>query len=1029
MPRWWFCEFSILTHHICQVLPPSTHALDTMSETLELELPSNKLENYKPVFLTLSDKEEERWYDVIDEHFLSGTSKPTFDRARRNHPRNRFTNVLPRDQTLYELPHRRGDNHYVNASKVELMQSDGVTRTWIATQMPHQKHEETIKQELGESVGAFWAMVEALGRDAREKNQERGLTGDGDEVRIIMLTPPGLTSHMYFPAEDINGEMNRYKYFPEADKNLAMNSHQYPAAEDIDEDEQAHKLEKSFYSVSAVKAAFEFHPKRAMHVDDLNSDVRVLELCTYEDGPCKSEVPLESTTNVKHFLCGYWADFNIPKTGDESPLVKLLRLARQGSPGASDAKSTESDMQLSKPKLAPLVVHCMAGIGRTGTYIALDYLLSEMDRGVYDDCLRGEDGPWPLWFQDAHLGPKLAKKQYELGGDVVFDTVRKIRRQRVGSVQTAEQYIFIFSVLKQQWKERVKGLNDEYMRLHNALGSSDGESVVGGHAVDVKRRDSVLWRVCSYYSSPATSPARSCSPKPLYTTHHHFARTTNRDCENPTRLVQPRPTCLPAYILVACLCLSSAFNTSFVHSLTSTSTSTHARTRRIDPRCHPVMRFSTVIAAFSAGFAATTHAIATIETKGAKLFTSDGDQFFVKGIAYQLVPDDPLIDNTQCSLDAKLMKSIGTNSIRVYHVDPSAKHDDCMKAFEDAGIYIWLDLDTFDTQIEQTHPQWNQTQFDRFAKVMDAFHTYTNLAGFFVGNEVLTTGNGSVAAPYVKAAARDLKRYRDSKDYRKIPIGYSAADIATLRPMLQNYLACGDNASEALDFYSLNAYSWCGASSFQQSGYVDLIKNVTSVGYNIPIFLSETGCIEPSPRDFADQESIFGSDMTSVWSGAIIYEWIQEANNYGIVSYGDKVDPASPSAPPDGFPRSGTPIPRKPDFENLSNRWKTLSPTGVKASEYNPTLTPPPCPAFTSGAWEVDPKSNLPSLGQVFNAKTTDSPTPSQGSSEDSQGDASASGTSIPAEKGDAMSIPMRLPWSVMSAVFLGMFLGMILWV
>ncbi|PVI04934.1 glycoside hydrolase family 72 protein [Periconia macrospinosa] len=422
------------------------------------------------------------------------------------------------------------------------------------------------------------------------------------------------------------------------------------------------------------------------------------------------------------------------------------------------------------------------------------------------------------------------------------------------------------------------------------------------------------------------------------------------------------------------------------------------------------MRFSTAVAGF-AGLAAV-NAIATIETKGAKLFTSDGDQFFVKGIAYQLVPDDPLIDNTQCSLDAKLMKSIGTNSIRVYHVDPSAKHDDCMKTFEDAGIYIWLDLDTFDTQIEQTGPRWNQTQLDRFSKVMDAFHSYTNLAGFFVGNEVLTTGNGSVAAPYVKAAARDLKHYRDSKNYRKIPIGYSAADIATLRPMLQNYLACGTNASEALDFYSLNAYSWCGASSFRQSGYVDLIKNVTSVGYNIPIFLSETGCIEPSPRDFADQESIFGPDMTPNWSGAIIYEWIQEANNYGLVEYGPKVDPASPSAPPDGFPRSGTPKPRSPDFENLSNRWKTLNPTGIKASEYNPTLTAPPCPAFTSGIWEVDPKSSLPSLGQTFiAAQVTPGPGASGGSS-NQQGGGSGSAAPSATQKGAAsMSFGALSAW------------------
>lgn len=227
----------------------------------------------------------------------------------------------------------------------------------------------------------------------------------------------------------------------------------------------------------------------------------------------------------------------------------------------------------------------------------------------------------------------------------------------------------------------------------------------------------------------------------------------------------------------------------------------------------------------------------------------------------------------------------------------------------------------------------------------------------------MTTGNGSVAAPYVKAAARDLKAYRKSKNYRNIPIGYSAADIATTRPMLQNYLACGSNTSESLDFFSLNAYSWCGSSSYQQSGYDILEKNSSAL--NIPIFMSETGCNTVRPRDFADQKAIFG-DMADTWSGSIVYEWIEEANNYGLVSYGEKVDPASPSAPPDGFPRSGTPIPVSPDFPNLSSVWKNLNPTGVKASAYNPSLTPVACPDFTSGVWEVQPTATLPSLGQTY---------------------------------------------------------------
>ncbi|KAF2742378.1 glycoside hydrolase family 72 protein [Sporormia fimetaria CBS 119925] len=362
-------------------------------------------------------------------------------------------------------------------------------------------------------------------------------------------------------------------------------------------------------------------------------------------------------------------------------------------------------------------------------------------------------------------------------------------------------------------------------------------------------------------------------------------------------------------------------------------------------------------------------AIPTISVKGSKFFTSEGDQFYVRGIAYQLVPDDPLIDETQCSLDAKLMQTLGTNSIRVYHVDPEANHDSCMKAFEDAGIYVWLDLDTFNTQIEQRDPHWNQTQVDAFARVMDAFHQYDNIGGFWVGNEVITMENGTVAAPYVKAAARDMKAYRDSKNYRKIPIGYSAADIAYNRPMLQNYFACGDNASEALDFFALNTYSWCGDSSYKRSGYDQRVEEAKVL--QIPIFISETGCREPRPRTFEDQTAIF-SEMADVYSGSIVYEWIEEANNYGLISYGPKVDPDEEH--PDGFTRSGTPTPVSPDFANLSNQWKTLTASGVKESEYSPSLTPPACPSYMSDAssvWEISGNVPLPTIGQTHQAQVS----------------------------------------------------------
>lgn len=101
----------------------------------------------------------------------------------------------------------------------------------------------------------------------------------------------------------------------------------------------------------------------------------------------------------------------------------------------------------------------------------------------------------------------------------------------------------------------------------------------------------------------------------------------------------------------------------------------------------------------SLGGAVLTHAIPTIEAVGNKFFTSDGKQFFIRGVAYQLVPTDPLVDAEQCARDAKLMKELGANTIRVYHVDPNGDHDGCMSAFADASIYVMVDMDTFNSYI------------------------------------------------------------------------------------------------------------------------------------------------------------------------------------------------------------------------------------------------------------------------------------------------------------------------------------------
>ncbi|KIV78688.1 hypothetical protein PV11_06312 [Exophiala sideris] len=374
-----------------------------------------------------------------------------------------------------------------------------------------------------------------------------------------------------------------------------------------------------------------------------------------------------------------------------------------------------------------------------------------------------------------------------------------------------------------------------------------------------------------------------------------------------------------------------------------------------------------VVALIISTLCAVANAIPTITAVGSKFFTSDGNQFFIKGVAYQLVEDDPLANPTQCQLDAALMKTLGANSIRVYHVDASADHSGCMNAFANNGIYVWVDMDSFKTYIQLAGvPSWTTNKSDSYRAVMDNFQQYDNLAGLFVGNEVLNSDADSGAAPYLLSAAVDLKIYRDAKGYRKIPIGYSATDTAVLRPMLQDYLVCRPNATERMDFYALNSYEWCGSSpTFNTSGYVALQADAEN--YPIPIFFSEDGCNTVPPRTFNDQAAIFGPDMVNTWSGAIIYEWIQETNAYGLVSYGAQVAATVEvgSSIVDGFTRQGTPTPVQPDFSNLASQWATLTPTGVRSSAYAATFSAstPACPTSTAGGWTADPSAALPTIG------------------------------------------------------------------
>lgn len=116
---------------------------------------------------------------------------------------------------------------------------------------------------------------------------------------------------------------------------------------------------------------------------------------------------------VIHLQFGGWPDFAVPEGPDRAALVKLVEL--------SNVKNAEH------PE-APRVVHCSAGVGRSGTFIALDWLLRELSDGSLDD-LNDDDDP-------------------------INDVVARLRDQRMWMVQSPMQFQFLYDVVRREWRQR-----------------------------------------------------------------------------------------------------------------------------------------------------------------------------------------------------------------------------------------------------------------------------------------------------------------------------------------------------------------------------------------------------------------------------------------------------------------------------------------------------------------------------------------------------------------------------------------------
>lgn len=186
-------------------------------------------------------------------------------------------------------------------------------------------------------------------------------------------------------------------------------------------------------------------PKGYEPGDDFEGNVELLSV--EEDAASRSQIRrlrLNTTQNngaseskeIVHLLFSGWPDFLVPEGDDRAALLKLVQLsARLNSKQSKESGATLTNQTIAQDLSAteqdnPRVIHCSAGVGRSGTFIALDYLLGQLHSGQFDNLPASQDP--------------------------VADTVDNLRRQRMMMVQGESQFYFVYDVLREQFIERQK---------------------------------------------------------------------------------------------------------------------------------------------------------------------------------------------------------------------------------------------------------------------------------------------------------------------------------------------------------------------------------------------------------------------------------------------------------------------------------------------------------------------------------------------------------------------------------------------
>ncbi|OCT46659.1 Protein-tyrosine phosphatase domain containing protein [Cladophialophora carrionii] len=379
------------------------------------------------------------------------TSPFRVDRSKTVFKRNRYGNVQPWDASRVRLKKPIGGSDYVNASPIVLKSrkaknTPGGTSTpvsarqssstlvaqneyrYIATQGPkegqfsHFWH--MVMQETPGDVGVVIMLTQHV-EGNKEKCAQYYPVSMENPTMILPAQEGGDEDGEPGPVDDGDPFLDSPTGSADADS-LCADSEASQTSDAADEDDKSQEHDPAG-SVTLLSSHYDAK---------IGCEVRKLRL-TIDD---------ESKT-IYHYYFGGWPDFAKPEAEDRTALLELTKVS----------KAVAGD--------APRIVHCSAGVGRTGTWIALDFLLQELEAGRLAECDPSSSATPPLpnpaqtsttangtWGTSGP--PRASTPEPKDEEDVIWETVNTLREQRMMMVMNELQYQFIYEVLKEAFIEK-----------------------------------------------------------------------------------------------------------------------------------------------------------------------------------------------------------------------------------------------------------------------------------------------------------------------------------------------------------------------------------------------------------------------------------------------------------------------------------------------------------------------------------------------------------------------------------------------